>query len=142
MVEHRKPIDKQTTLILEQRNQDTSTVRRSRNERGSSGSVILESWRNLLLRLVVASKTVDSRFNQDKTELGVLVLPVDFKVLANGNRLFDEVPKVLRDGWAKSYPQTKGICGKVGSVKQRTRRKRRIHEFNFWKRNWREYLGI
>jgi hypothetical protein len=31
-------------------------------------------------------------------------------VLSHGNRLFDEVPKVLRDGWAKSYPQTKGVC--------------------------------
>lgn len=29
-------------------------------------------------------------------------------MLANGDRLFDEVPKVLRDGWAQSYPQTKG----------------------------------
>jgi len=45
---------------------------------------------------------VDPRLNQDETELGVLVLATDFKMLANGNRLFDEVPKVLRDGWAKS----------------------------------------
>jgi hypothetical protein len=50
---------------------------------------------------------VDPRFDQDEAELGVLVFSVDFEVLADGNRLFDEVPKVLRDGWAKSYPQTK-----------------------------------
>jgi len=53
---------------------------------------------------------MNPRLDKDKTELGVLVFPVDFKVLAHGNRLFDEVPKVLRDGWAKSYPQTKGAC--------------------------------
>jgi len=99
--------------------------RRSSNERGSGGRVVFESGRNLLFRLVVAGKTVDSRFNQDKTELGVLVFPVNFEVLANGNRLFDEVPKVLRDGWAKSYPQTKGMCGKVGNVEQKTREKKK-----------------
>jgi hypothetical protein len=31
-------------------------------------------------------------------------------VLSHRDRLFDEVPKVLRDGWPKSYPQTKGVC--------------------------------
>lgn len=45
---------------------------------------------------------MDPGLDKDKTELGVLVLPVDFEVLADGNRLFDEVPEVLRDGWAKS----------------------------------------
>jgi hypothetical protein len=53
---------------------------------------------------------MDSRLNQNKTELGVLVLAINFQMLANGDRLFDEVPKVLRDGWAKSCPQTKGMC--------------------------------
>ena len=52
---------------------------------------------------------MNPRFDQDETELGVLVLAVGLQVFANGNRLFDEVPEVLRDGWAKSYPQTKGI---------------------------------
>jgi hypothetical protein len=56
---------------------------------------------------------VNPRFDQDETELGVLILAVGLQVLANGNRLFDEVPKVLRDGWAKSYPQTKGISQDV-----------------------------
>jgi len=75
---------------------------------------------------------VDSRFNQDKTELGVLVFPVDFEVLAHGNRLFDEVPKVLRDGWAKSYPQTKGIY-ESRTVKQREERRGKRHsEFKIW----------
>ncbi len=51
---------------------------------------------------------MDPALNKNETEFGVLVLSVRLKMLANGNRLFDEVPKVLRDGWAKSYPQTKG----------------------------------
>jgi hypothetical protein len=79
------------------------------DERRSGGRVVFERRRNLLFRLVITSETMDPRLDKDKTELGVLVLPVGLEVLAHGNRLFDEVPKVLRDGWAKSYPQTKGI---------------------------------
>ena len=52
---------------------------------------------------------MDTGFDENETELGVFILAVCLKVLAHGNRLLDEVPKVLRDGWAKSYPQTKGI---------------------------------
>ena len=85
----------------------TRSQHHSSNESRRGGSVILERGRDLLLGFVVPSKTVDPGFDEDKTELGVLVFPVDFEVLADGNRLFDEVPKVLRDGWAKSYPQTK-----------------------------------
>ena len=91
-------------------------------DEGRSGSrVVLERRRDLLLCLVVASKTVDTRLDQDKAELGVLVLAVGLQVLADGDRLFDEVPEVLRDGWAKSYPQIKGIVSKD----TRARRKRR-----------------
>ena len=61
-----------------------------------------------MFALVVPGKTVDTRLNQNKTELGVLVLAVDLEVLADGDRLFDEVPKVLWDGWCQAYPQTKG----------------------------------
>ena len=61
-----------------------------------------------MLRLVIAGKTVNTRLDKDKSELGVLVLSVGLKVLAHGNRLFDEVPKVLWDGWCQAYPQTKG----------------------------------
>ena len=67
---------------------------------------------------------MDPRLDEDKTEFGVLVLPVHFEVLADGNRLFDEVPEVLRDGWAKSYPQTK-VCRRFaqGRVREGGRRK-------------------
>lgn len=79
------------------------------DERRSSRGVVLERRRDLLLRLVVASETVDTGLDEDETELGVLVLPVDLQVLADGDRLFDEVPKVLWDGRCQAYPQTKGI---------------------------------
>ena len=69
--------------------------------------------------LVVPSEAMDPGFDQDKTELGVLVFPVDFEMLADGNRLFDEVPKVLRDGWAKSYPQTKRYMRSVRARAER-----------------------
>jgi hypothetical protein len=90
-----------------------TTTRSSSNEGGGGGRVVLEGGRNLLLGLIVASKPVDPRLDQDKTELGVLVLPVVLEVLADGDRLFNEVPEVLRDGWAKSYPQIKGIVSKI-----------------------------
>lgn len=79
------------------------------NQSGGGGRVVLEGRRNLLLGLVVTSKTVNARLDQDETELGVLVFAVDLKVLAHGHRLFDEVPKVLWDGRCQSYPQTKGM---------------------------------
>jgi hypothetical protein len=47
--------------------------------------------------------------NQDQPELRVLVFAVDFEMLADCDRLFDEVPEVLWDGRCQSYPQTKGI---------------------------------
>ena len=51
---------------------------------------------------------MDPALDENETELGVLVLAVRLQMLADSNRLFDEVPKVLRDGWAKSCPKTKG----------------------------------
>ena len=62
----------------------------------------------MLLALVVPSKTVDTGLDQNQAELGVLILAVGLKVLADGDRLFDEVPKVLWDGRCQAYPQTKG----------------------------------
>jgi hypothetical protein len=50
---------------------------------------------------------MDAGLDENETEFQVLVLPVCLEVLAHGDRLFDEVPKVLRDGRCQSYPQTK-----------------------------------
>jgi hypothetical protein len=61
---------------------------------------------------------VNPRLDQNQSELGVLVLAVNLKVLSDGDRLFDEVPKVLRDGWAKSCPQTKRYAKTASSNMQ------------------------
>ena len=61
---------------------------------------------------------MDPRLDEDEPELGVAVLPVGLEVLADGDRLFDEVPEVLRDGWAKSYPQTKRQMAFAAEAKQ------------------------
>ena len=78
----------------------------------------------MLLGLVVPSKTVDPGFDEDKTELGVIVFPVDFEVLADGNRPSDKVPKVLRNRWAKSYPQTKRYTQSVQGRVEREKEER------------------
>jgi len=54
------------------------------------------------LGLVVASKTVDPRFDQDEAKFGILILAVTLKVLANRNSLFNEVVEVFRDVGSKS----------------------------------------
>lgn len=81
------------------------------NKRRRRRGIILERRRDLLLGLIVAGETMDPGLDEDKTELGVLVFPVGLEVLADGNRLFDEVPEVLRDGWAKSvgFEDTKDL---------------------------------
>ena len=45
---------------------------------------------------------MDTRLDQDETELGVLVLAVGLEVLADGDSLFDEVPEVLWDLGSKT----------------------------------------
>ena len=76
--------------------------KRSCNEGGRGGGVVLERWGDLLLRLVVASETVDAGLDENETELGVLVLAVSLEVLADGDSLFDEVPEVLGDLGSKT----------------------------------------
>ena len=46
---------------------------------------------------VVASKTVNSALDQNQSELGVLILPVSLKVLADSHSLLHQVVKILRD---------------------------------------------
>jgi hypothetical protein len=79
------------------------------NQSASSSGIIFESRGNLLFRLVIPCQTMDSGLDEDQAELGVLVLSICFKMFADGDRLFDEVPKVLWDGRCQSYPQTKGV---------------------------------
>jgi hypothetical protein len=45
---------------------------------------------------------VNSALDQNETELGVSVLLVSLKMLADGHGLLDQVVKILRDGGSKS----------------------------------------
>lgn len=64
---------------------------------GRRGRVVLPGRGQSTLGLVVTSKAVDTRLDQDETELGVRVLAVLLKVAANVNSLLDEVVQVLRN---------------------------------------------
>lgn len=46
---------------------------------------------------VVSGQSVDSRLDQNQSELGVLVLSVSLQVLSDGDSLLDQVVQVLRD---------------------------------------------
>lgn len=48
--------------------------------------------------LVVAPQPVHTALDEDKPELGVLVLPIALQVLADRHGLLDEAVKVLGDG--------------------------------------------
>lgn len=52
--------------------------------------------------LVVTGKTVDSGFDQNKTEFGITILAVAFHVLSDGNSLLDEVVQIFGDFRAKT----------------------------------------
>jgi len=75
----------------------------SRYKRRGGGRVVFERRWDLLLRFVVAGKTVDTGFDQDQTEFGILVFPIGFEVLANSNGLLHEVPEVLGNGGTEAY---------------------------------------
>ena len=87
---------------------DRATKACSSHKRRGGCRVVFERRRDLLLRLVVARKAVNTGFDQDQTEFGVLVLPVGFEVLANSNSLLHEVPEVLGDGGSKCYIRISG----------------------------------
>ncbi len=53
--------------------------------------------------LVVATQPMDTGFNQDKTELRVLILPVALQMLADRHSLLDQAVKVLRNLRRKSW---------------------------------------
>lgn len=48
---------------------------------------------------------MDSAFNQDKSELRVLVLLVAVQVLSHGDSLLDQHVQILRDGRGKAYEE-------------------------------------
>merc|ERR1719244_1243159 len=60
-----------------------------------SGALVLPCGGQDTLGLVVPGQTMDSAFNQNKTELSILVLPVSLKMFPDRDSLLDEVVAVL-----------------------------------------------
>lgn len=68
---------------------------RLRDQGGRGCGLVLPVRRQRLDGLVVATQTVNTRLDQNETELGVLVLPVLLHVLADVDRLLDQVVQIL-----------------------------------------------
>jgi hypothetical protein len=64
---------------------------------GGSGRLVLPVSRKLSGGTVVTCETVNTRFNENQTELGVLVLAVKGQMLTDGDRLLDKHIKILWD---------------------------------------------
>ena len=69
---------------------------------------LLPVGREGLCQPVVTCEPVDTRLNQNKAELGVLVLPVALHVLAHGDGLLHEEVQVLGDGGLLACLSEKG----------------------------------
>lgn len=63
----------------------------------SSGGLVLPVGRKLSRSSVVTSQSVNSGFNQNQSEFGVLVLSVSLQMLAYLDSLLDEHVKILRN---------------------------------------------
>lgn len=66
------------------------TEERLSDEGRGSGALVLPGRRKDTNGLVVAGETVDTGLDENEAELGVLVLAVPLKVLADGDGLADE----------------------------------------------------
>lgn len=72
------------------------------NQSRSGGRLVLPvRWQNGN-GSVVSGESVDSRFDQNQSELGVLVLSVSLKVLSDRDSLLDKEVQVLWDLWSKT----------------------------------------
>jgi len=74
----------------------------SGNHGGGGGRFVLPVGRKLTGGAVVSGKTVDTRFNQNKTEFGILVLSVTFQMLTDLNGLLNKHVKIFWDFRGKS----------------------------------------
>eukprot|EP00401_Gymnodinium_catenatum_P012217 CAMPEP_0117579066 /NCGR_PEP_ID=MMETSP0784-20121206/64396_1 /TAXON_ID=39447 /ORGANISM="" /LENGTH=102 /DNA_ID=CAMNT_0005378887 /DNA_START=102 /DNA_END=407 /DNA_ORIENTATION=+ len=68
----------------------------SGDERRRSGGHVLPSRRQGFDALVIPREAVDATLDQDQPELGVLVFTVAVEVLADGDRLLDQIVQILR----------------------------------------------
>merc|ERR1719510_2308988 len=69
---------------------------------GGGGTLVLESWWQDTLGLVVPGQSVDSALHQNQPELGVFVLPVSLQMLPDGDCLLDKVVHIL--GELRGHP--------------------------------------
>jgi len=67
-----------------------------------SGALVLPVGLQNTDSLVVSAETVDSGFDEDEAELGVLVLSVALEVLADGDGLLDQHVEVFWNFWGKT----------------------------------------
>lgn len=68
----------------------------------SGGRLVLPVWWQHSNGSVVSGQSVDSRLNQNQSELGVLVLSVSFQVLSDRDSLLDQEVQVLWDLWSQT----------------------------------------
>lgn len=69
---------------------------------GSSGGLVLPVGIQLSGGAVVSGQSVNSALNQDKSELGVLVLLVALQVLSHSDGLLNQHVQILGDGRGKA----------------------------------------
>jgi len=67
-----------------------------------SGTLVSPGWRKDTDGLVVAGETVDTGLDENETELGVLVLSVALKMLADSDGLLDQHVQILWDLWGET----------------------------------------
>lgn len=72
------------------------------NQSRSSGRFVLPVRRQDRDGSVVSGQSVDSRFDQNQSELRVLVLSVSFQVLSDRDSLLDQVVQVFWDFWSQT----------------------------------------
>ncbi len=75
--------------------------------------------------LIVARDAVDSRLDENKAELGVLVVSVALQVLSDGHGLLNQMIQILRQSGSKSCTVVEAYGWREGEeVKSETREKR------------------
>ena len=75
---------------------------KNKGKQGYKYSLFPHRWQ-LLCRLVIAGKSVNSALNQDQPKLGILVFPVPLKMLPDGNSFLNQVVQILRNFGSKTW---------------------------------------
>ena len=82
--------------------ENNKTWERLVNQSVSSSGFVLPVWWQDSDGSVVSSQSVDSRFDQNQSELSVLVLSVSFQVLSDRDSLLNQVVQVFWDFWSQT----------------------------------------